>query len=456
MEKPSKDIKSIDNFLWVEHHVQRIMSEQENYGVYFNKAKAKRCIRVLERRQANLYNLIRPTLSHEVVVPYDKSIEKPFKADGSYTAITTRWFEGSAAVNQVGGSFSRVRFEEPDLGKRQRLVEQLIKLGWKPREYTPKGSPKLTVDGEPCSSLLTIGSEIGQQIANWYTYRHRQSQIQGWLDKLRPDGRLPAGAFTIGTPTFRMRHRVVVNVPKAAKHVLFGWQMRSLFTVPKGKKMVGFDASGLELRMLADVINDEDFTKEVCEGDIHTKNQRDAGLPTRDDAKTFIYAFIYGAGDGKIGSIVGGSATRGRTVRQRFLQANPKLASAIESTKRAASRGYLIGLDGRKIYLRRDPNTRQIQDHKALNTRLQCAGSTVMKWAMVILDHWVRELGWTKEMAAKVIDMHDEAQWECDEAHAKALGVLGTKAIQYAGELLELNVPLAAEYKVGNNWAMTH
>ena len=391
----------------------------------------------------------------EVIVPYDKSIDKPFKANGDYSVHCQRWWDGSAMVNQVGGPFSRVRFEEPDLGKRQQLNAQLLALGWKPREFTPTGQPKIKVDGEPCPSLNEIDSEIGGWISKWYTYRHRQSQIQGWLDKLRPDGRLPAGAFPIGTPTYRMRHRCVVNVPKAAKQVLFGWAMRSLFTVPKGKKMVGFDAAGLELRMLADVINDEDYTREVIHGDPHTKNQTDAGLPTRDDAKTFIYAFIYGAGDEKIGSIVGGSRARGAHIRAQFLSSNPRLAEAISSTKQASRRGYLIGIDGRKVHLRRDKLDGSVQAHKALNTRLQSMGAIVMKWAMVILDQWIRESG-MQDVAHKVIDMHDEAQWEVDDNYAHAVGQMGRLSIVKAGELLELNVPLDADYKVGTNWALTH
>lgn len=455
MERPSQDIRSTENAIWIEYHVQRIITEQERYGVAFNKKRAELYIKVLQRKQERLYAQIRPHLSKEVIHRFPKPVERPFKADGSYAAVVVKWWDGSGGYNQVGGPFSRVSFEEPDLGKRAKLTEQLLKLGWKPREFTPTGTPKISVDGAPCPSLERIDSEIGRQIGNWYTYRHRQSQIQGWLDNLRPDGRISAGGFTIGTPTYRFRHRGVVNVPKAAKQVLFGWAMRSLFTVPKGKKMVGFDASGLELRMLADVINDEDFTKEILDGDIHSKNQRDARLPSRDDAKTFIYAFIYGAGDAKIGSIINGTEQAGRRIRTQFLAANPKLAEAIATTKSAAKRGYLVGYDGRKIYLRRDTNTGEVQIHKALNTRLQTGGAVVMKWAMVILDHWIREAG-LQDVAHKVIDMHDEAQWEVDEQYADTIGLMGQQAIVAAGITLELGVPLAAEYKVGTNWAMTH
>lgn len=450
MEIPSPDIKSTTNALWVEHNVQRIITQQEINGVLFNSARARAYILVLQRRQQRLYEKIRPSLSLELTSPYDRPVSKPFLKNGAYSAAVQKWFD-DAHIQRVGGPFTRVSFEEPDLSKRAKLCAQLQRLGWQPRSFTDKGSPKLTVDGEPCPSLQEMGDGLGKWIADWYIYRHREGQIAGWLDKVRPDGRISAEAITIGTPTYRFRHRTVVNVPRVSS--LFGWQMRSLFTVPKGKKMVGFDASGLELRCLADAINDALFTKEVVNGDIHTKNQRDAGLPTRDNAKTFIYAFIYGAGDAKIGSIIGGTRQAGSNIRKKFLRSNPKLAECITQTQNAARRGYLVGHDGRRIHLRRDKHTGEIQIHKALNTRLQTAGALVMKWAMVILDYWLQPMDID---AMKVIDKHDEAQWEVEEQHAEVVGILGVQAIREAGRLLKFNVPLDGEYKIGTNWAMTH
>jgi len=205
--------------------------------------------------------------------------------------------------------------------------------------------------------------------------------------------------------------------------------------------------------MLADAINDILFTQEVVDGDIHTKNQNDAGLPTRDDAKTFIYAFIYGAGDAKIGSIIGGSRLAGKRIKAKFLANNPRLAECIKQTKAAAGRGYLIGLDGRRITLRRDKFTGEVQEHKALNTRLQCAGALVMKWSMVILDGWIQDMGLDVK---KVIDMHDESQNEVLTKDAPMMKVLGPASIVEAGRILNLNVPLAGDAKVGRNWSETH
>ncbi len=446
-------IKHPTNALYIEHEVQRIITQQEINGVYYHKARGRFYIHALREKQEELYRKIRPHLSLELEVPDLRSLHRPFKKDGSYTAIVQRWFEG-ADVSVVSGPFDGVRYSEPDLSKRGKLVAQLLRLGWRPSGYTEKGNPKLKVDGAPCPNLEKIDSEVGKWIADWYVYRHREGQIAGFDKLVRGDGRISASAITIGTPTYRFRHRGVVNVPTRG---LFGKQMRSLFGInPKEQRdrvLFGWDASGLELRMLADAINDTLFTKEVLDGDIHSKNQRDARLPTRNDAKTFIYAFIYGAGDAKLGSIIGGGRVAGARIRKQFLLANPKLADCIKSTKSASERGYLIGIDGRRVTMRRDKVTGQVQTHKALNTRLQCGGAVVMKWAMVLLDEWIVQYGLD---ALKVIDMHDEAQYDVARNDAPMMAILAPLAIKTAGEMLDLNCALDGDTAIGTNWSQTH
>jgi DNA polymerase I-like protein with 3'-5' exonuclease and polymerase domains len=308
---------------------------------------------------------------------------------------------------------------------------------------------------------------VGADIAKWYVAKHRQSQIEGWMKKVRPDERLTAGANTIGTPTYRFTHRTVVNVPKADPKVWFGALMRALFQAREGYVLVGHDASGLELRMLAHYINNPEYTDVVLNGDIHWHHVQMLGFvpwgTERDEhnadhsyyrnvAKTFIYAFIYGAGDGKLGTIIGGTSADGKKLRAQFLSANPALASLIDEVKVAARRGYLVGLDGRRIYLRRDKLGR-LQIHKALNTLLQTAGAIVMKYSMVALSFRVRQLGLD---ATKVIDMHDEAQAEVAPQDVSAYRREAEASIPWAGEFLNLNIPLAADSKVGLNWAETH
>ena len=464
--------KGINACFRMESHVARIIGQQELRGVSFNGTQAKKYLNTLEGIKRDLYAKLRPMLRLEVERPYDIPVNKPWLKDGSYSTSVTKWY--GEASSSVWGTFSRVQFVEPNLGSRQKLCAQLLRLGWEPEHYTeptdsyPDGNPRLTVDGKPCSSLDKIGSEEGQWIADWYIHNHRQSQIAGWVlgnkgngfvSRIRSDGRIPAEAFTIGTNTFRFRHKKVVNVPKAAEDVKFGKEMRSLFRATEGRVLVGHDASGLELRMLAHFLNDATFTHAVVEGnsdegtDIHSENMRSAQLSNRDDAKTFIYAFLYGAGDAKIGSIIGGGAKEGARLKRQFFAANPKLKALVDSVTTASERGFLYGLDGRRIRMRRDKVSKKLQTHKALNTLLQCSGALVMKYSMIFLDKWVREEGldvW------KVIDMHDESQADVHPKDVKRYKELVIKSIRVAGEYLQLNCPLDAEAKHGNNWAETH
>ena len=179
------------------------------------------------------------------------------------------------------------------------------------------------------------------------------------------DGRVRGYVNSNGAITGRMTHSDpnMAQVPSVASP--YGKECRALWGVSNSDthKLVGTDASGLELRCLAHYMNDTNFTEEVLTGDVHTANQRAAGLKTRDQAKTFIYAFLYGAGDVKIGNIVGGDAVDGRRLKDKFLKNTPALARLREAVGRASTRGFLYGLDRRRIAVR--------SEHSALNTLLQ-------------------------------------------------------------------------------------
>lgn len=458
-----EETKDFGESIEIEQHVQRIISKQERDGVFFDRDAAVRYIEQLgskireidERLQSRL-----PRHARRVGV----EIKKPFKKDGTLSKAVLDWAEAVAqdhdfstplygwyTSKEIGGPFTRIEWVSPDLNSDKQVKEWLLTLGWKPTEWNispttgEKTSPKLTVE-----SFSSLPEHIGESIKERVTWRHRRSQIQGWLDAVRPDGCIGAGANPLGTPTGRMRHRRVVNVPKAADYILFGKEMRSLFRARPGRKFVGHDASGIELRMLAHYMNDPEFTEQVLHGDIHSYNQRLAGLPTRDSAKTFIYAFIYGAGDAKLGSIVNGSKADGTKLRNKFLSALPKLGQLIDKVKKAARRGYLIGLDGRKITMRRN-NNGDVMEHKALNTLLQCAGAVIMKKSLILLTEAANDLDYIK-----VIDMHDEGQADVSEKDAELYAKYAVQSLIDAGKHFNLNIPLDGEAKIGNNWAETH
>ena len=276
---------------------------------------------------------------------------------------------------------------------RSRLVEK----GWKPKKHTEKGS--VIVDE---TTLEGIDIPEAKAIAEYLMLQKRIAQIESWIEAVEADGRVHGKVITNGAVTGRMTHHSpnMAQVPNSG--AVYGPECRALWTVEKGYKLVGIDASGLELRMLAHYMNDDAYTNEVVSGDIHTANQTAAGLETRNQAKTFIYAFLYGAGSAKIGTIVGGSAKEGQKLIDSFLRNTPKLKALREKISRIyVQKAWLPGLDGRKLLVR--------SEHSALNTLLQGAGAIVMKQALVILH---KELKRNKVDFKFVANVHDE--WQID------------------------------------------
>ena len=273
----------------------------------------------------------------------------------------------------------------------------------------------------------------------------RLAQVNSWVESIEIDGRVRGYVNPIGAVTGRMTHSKPNMAQVPASYSPYGTECRKLWTVPEGYRLVGMDASGLELRMLAHYMNDDKYTKEILDGDIHTANQKSAGLDTRDQAKTFIYAFLYGAGDEKIGTIVGGGRTVGKEIKQKFLDNTPALKSLRERVATASKRGYLVGLDGRRIWVR--------SEHSALNTLLQGAGAIVMKQALVYLDNQAKAKG----LEYKIIgNIHDEIQTEVKELDSPAFGKIAVDSIRLAGFEFNLNCPLDGDYKIGDNWHDTH
>ena len=331
-------------------------------------------------------------------------------------------------------------------GSRQQIAEKLIELGWKPTQKTEKGS--IIVDE---AVLEKIDLPEAKLFLDYLLLQKRISQIKSWLEALGNDGRVHGKVITNGAVTGRMTHSSP-NMAQIPNHgSLYGAECRACWTVDEGNVLVGCDASGLELRMLAHYMKDEEYVKTVVEGsskdgtDVHTKNQKAAGLQTRDQAKTFIYGFLYGAGPAKIGAIVGGTAKDGQRLIDSFLKATPALQKLRDLVAKYASKGFVPGLDGRKIWVR--------SEHSALNSLLQGAGAIVMKQGLVILHGKLQK---EKLRARFTANVHDEWQIECHPDDADAVGKAAVASIKEAGEFFNLRCPLDGEYKIGGNWSQTH
>ena len=285
-------------------------------------------------------------------------------------------------------------FEYPEfnLGSRQQIAKYLQHFGWKPKKFTDKGS--IIVDEK---ILKSVRIPEAQLIVDYLTITKRVAMVKSWVEAINEDtGRIHGNVNSCGAVTGRMTHSKpnCAQVPatrhdKKTGEVLWGFaggygaDCRDLWTVPKGYKLVGCDASGLELRMLAHYMNDDKYTNEILTGDIHTANQKSAGLQTRDQAKTFIYAFLYGAGDAKIGEVSNGGAKHGRMLKKNFLDNTPALKLLREKVTQSSEKGWVTGLDGRKLHIR--------SQHSALNTLLQSAGAVIMKKALVLLDTYATQ-----------------------------------------------------------------
>tara|TARA_R110001583_G_scaffold1273_2_gene10448 strand:- start:1994 stop:2707 length:714 start_codon:yes stop_codon:yes gene_type:complete len=227
----------------------------------------------------------------------------------------------------------------------------------------------------------------------------------------------------------------------------YGKECRSLWTVsnPDTHDLIGTDASGLELRCLAHYMNDSNFTQEVVHGDVHTANMKAAGLTDRDQAKTFIYAFLYGAGPAKIGKVVGGSAREGQQLITKFLSNMPKLKTLRDNVIEGSKKGTLRALDGRLLHIR--------ADYASLNTLLQGAGAIICKQWLVHMYEMIRKSGVDAKLVASV---HDEYQFEVIKKDGERFGKITKDAMKQTEATLKVRCPLDCEYKIGTTWMETH
>ena len=414
----TNELKDWGESVELEHQVASIISEQERHGFMLDRTKATCLVAGWKHRLSEI----------------EESLQ------GIFPPIVT------PRVSEKTGKPLKDHVEVFNPGSRQQIAKRLMELGWKPQKFTEKG--QVIVDE---AVLAGVDLPEAKAIAEYLLIQKRVSQVESWLDCVREDGRVHGKVFTNGAVTGRMTHNSpnMAQVPSSGSP--WGKECRQCWTVPEGYKLVGIDASGLELRMLAHYMGDKEYAKAVVEGrkedgtDIHTKNQVSAGLATRDQAKTFIYALLYGCGPGKIATIAGVSQAKGQGILQKFLDNTPALKALRSKVERDSAKGWIKGLDGRHLQIR--------SAHAALNTLLQGAGAIVMKKALVLLDRKIKAMGLKAHFVANV---HDEWQIEVADEDADMVASMGIQAIQQAGQKLKLTCPLDGEANIGYNWGDTH
>lgn len=462
----------------------------------------------------------------------------------------------------VVGPFSPVRYEDIPLGNRESVKQILHEYGWLGLNYNDTELEHIEEHGEPPSPWSGKIDEDSMEawlkrdpnvpewcrgIARWYILNSRANQLlnkkdmdyyhergvwpkgglrgligaasckdthgltaarfyelfERWPTDPEHDGQwsVPAICIPIATNTFRARHKVVVNIPARGLYPL-----RRAFIARKGKKILGIDGAGLELRMLSHFLNDKDYEQVILSGDIHSHNQMLAGLETRDMAKTFVYAVLYGSGVANLARSLGISVNQARAAMDQFLDGLPALKNLMQRLEAAATAtGYVQAFDGRWGRIRRRDG--KLATHTVLNVLLQMTGSLCMKWALYDAIEEAEQL--FADGIPLLAFVHDEYQFEVDEerveyrtyqvsgADAKAawkaeekvtyldeqgrqwsapvkgewdeeaklltctrmfhpLGDLMAKRMTSSGERMRIRTPLAGEYKIGGSWADTH
>lgn len=388
----------------LEHDIAWVMAKQERNGFVFDKDQATKLYSELAGKRQVLYeNLVSKGGSWTVYKG-----DKIYKRDNAKRGI-------KAGVPYP--QYEEVTFNP---NSRQHIAKVLMDRGWEPTEMTPTGAPK--VDEETLKTAK--GIDLTEDILEYLLINKRIAQLaegdNAWLKLMKddPDGytRIHGSVNPNGAVTGRATHAYpnVAQVP--AGRSPYGEECRSLFRVPTGWYEAGIDASGLELRCFAHFLYPYDhgeYVNEILNGDIHTHNQKMAGLPTRDQAKTMIYCMMYGGGDGKLGEVINGTAKDGKALKERFFNAVPaykELCSDIERTLITASEWVggvnkvtwrkrvhpdnsnlsithsILGLDRRVVYVR--------SPHSALNTLLQSAGALICKKWVCLVEENMRKAGY--------------------------------------------------------------
>lgn len=450
MERKEKHEFS-DYSIELEHRVAEIIFRQEQNGFGFDMEKAAQLHQELLVKRIELEKQLTAMFPPwEIKTPFMPKVNNK----------TRGYVKGQLTY--------KTQVIEFNPSSRQHIAKVLKeKHGWEPKEFTEKGEAK--VDDEVLASLPYPEAKL---LAEYFLVQKRLAQLaeggEGLMKRVARDGRIHGEVITNGAVTGRMTHRKPNMAQVPANRSPYGERFRDLFVPRAGWSLVGCDADALELRCFAHYVATYDggaYTETVLKGkkedgtDMHSQNCRAIGFDPRthrDMAKTFLYAFLYGAGDHKIGSIIGATGSdqavrkAGAKIRRRFLSNLPALGKLTERVaQKVKDTGSLKGIDGRRLSCR--------STHSALNTLLQSAGAVAMKVAQVTMDEDLQAMGYLPghdyEFCATV---HDEVQIECRSEIAETVGKTAAEAIKKAGEKLGFKCSLAGNYEIGGSWKQTH
>lgn len=426
----------------------------EKHGFGFDREKA-----------VELYGELtdqKKTLEEELIATFGTWVEP----DGLVIPKKTIKYKDPSRISPIKDvQYTRIKYITFNPGSRAHIINRLKeKYNWRPEKFTEKGAAKMDSD-----VLETLPYEEGPSLFRYAMLQKRLQALatakKAWLKILTPQDRLHGGMMSCGTITGRVSHHSPNLGNITANNKEYGTEIRALFRAAPGKKLVGADASGLELRVLAGYLKAYDngayihsvqFGTQEDKTDVHSMNAEAMNI-TRASAKTVIYAMIYGGGLEKLGKITLGDKEseavlmeEGRRLKAAIWDTIEGLEKLTNKTKRVFNEvGYIKGLDGRKLY--------PAKDYSSLNTLIQSAGALIMKQATIILDNTLQHNNLVPGDDYEFVGfIHDELQIECKPEWAERIGKAAVKSMEAAGKKFDFPCPITGEYKVGNNWSETH
>lgn len=450
----------------LEHRAWQLIDKQKKNGFAFNIEAAHALYAKLRSLETDIERQV-----HEIWPPVLQVVgtyKRPYKQDGNPSANFLRHREQyeRVEVREDGleyDCYDRVAF---NIGSPPQRIEKLVELGWEalPNERTPTGLPKPTSKGKLVPSLVKFVEENEHPgprlIAKWMDINARANMINTWIEAYNEStGCIHGSLWLANTLRYRHSNPNTANIPAVRldkeDHPLLGeagaftYEARDLWTCrnSEDRRLVGTDAKGIQLRVLAHYLNNPEFSEAVLNGDPHSYNQQIGGFETRAVAKTFIYAFLLGAGDEKVGQIIGGSPREGKSVKARFIGNFPGLQELLERLgQQVERRGRIILCDGTPIIV--------TQPHTRLGYLLQGDESRIMKRAAILTDREVRRRGLD---VLKVGDIHDEWQNDVYLPHVdEFVNDVCPSSFRSAGVSFAYRVPIDCDSKVGLTWAQTH
>ena len=490
----------------LEHKMADLFSTMELDGFYMDR-DAIEDMRVLTEK--HVHEMKTELQKHfPPVRKFIKEWAPKYNQDGTMNRMSQRMIENwDHDYDEDTDTYKLYDSQEFNPQSGDQVAKRLLELGWEPTKFTPTGKPATGKDiiSEVLDTMVADHPHL-EALRGYRVSTFCNNRADKWLELSEKTGRMHGRCNHIGAPTHRCAHSDdnMASVSKVkfekdgvtpikGKAGNYGWDSRRCCSVPVGKVLVGADASGIQLRALAHYMNSTIYTQALLKSDIHTVHQQAAGLSSRDEAKTFIYSWLFGSGDEKIGQLLGikdvaeqddlikwamgqrppwgraknllehvmasirkkgrkaskiltATTIKGYRAKRQFLDRTPALKRLkTEDIPKAVKKGYMIGLDGRKMWI---PN-----EHLAMTLYLQGFEAVIMKTAIALFHRDLRRRGIPFKMVAFV---HDEVQIETIHEYAHAVGKAVVAAIKKAGEMYNVNCPLDGEYKIGANWAQTH